>query len=548
MNSYTEGVSSLGFIVRGRRQSAVVAAAIAITIGCFILATPRSGGPDEPSHMVASAALVRGEVDGDIIPESPALRSFDLPSMVGFPDPTCWAQQPQVPASCAAAPLDDNSEAPLATTSYNYPPWAYVLPGLASFVAPPDWYTYLARALMAAVPLALLTASLARARQMGRGAAVACLVGMTPIAWFSVSIVNPSAVAIAGGLALWTATLIPSSRSIDLLLVAGWLAVLLPRRDGPIWALLIVLGACVFLRRTPLQLIRDVPFAARVVLIGSVVLPPAAALYNEQRGLNLLLSLAPLALVPVEGLCQLWKRTSNPRSRLVIGVGTCAFVVAGLAVAVSARPGGYDATVTRLVIGTTGEHLRQLVGVLGWLDAPAPLIAVFAFWTMIGIMIAGALIERPSVAVFGAASLVAVIVTAWILELGQGDPGGTYWQGRYSMPFVVGLPLALALRPGTDDSGRRATGSTLLDTRRVGSTLAATVWIIWNLTFVAALHRWGAGVDGPWPPSSWESWNAPISPTLLILVHLVATGLLLVAQLSQPTAAPARRRDKGVAR
>lgn len=545
MNSYTEGVSPTGFVVNGRTQSIVVAVATVVTVVCFIIAIPRSGGPDEPSHMVASAALVRGEVDGQVVPGEPAVRSFDLPIMVGFPDPGCWARQPQIAAACAPEPPANNVDAALRTTSYNYPPWAYVLPGLASFVAPPDWYAYLARMFMAAVPLALVCASLARARRLGRGAAVASLIGLTPIAWFSMSIVNPSAVAIGGGLALWTALLIPRARSIDFLLIAGWLAVLLPRRDGPIWVLLIVLGACVLLQRAPLQILRDAPLATRAVLVASVMLPPATALFNEQRGLNLLLSLAPLGLVPAAGLCLMWRRFPGWRARGAIALGSATLVTAGLAVALSARPGGYDATVTRLIVGKTGEHLRQLVGVLGWLDAPAPLIALFAFWVLIGVLIAGALTEQPSVALFGAAALATVVVAAWVLELGQGDPGGTYWQGRYSMPFVVGLPLALALRSGSEDDDRPLIESPFVADRHVGTTIAAIVWIIWNMTFVAALHRWGAGLDGPWPPSSWESWNAPAGPTLLIVVHAVSTGALLVAQIARSGETDATEQSEG---
>ena len=549
MSSYTAGVVTTGLLSRHRARPALVATGVVIVLLCFVLATPRSGGPDEASHMVASAALVRGEVDGDVVVENPALRTFDIPLMVGFPDPGCWAQQPQVPAGCAPEPPADNPDVPRATTSYNYPPWAYVLPGLASFVAPPDWYAYLARLFMAVIPVALVCASLARARRIGRGAAVAVLVGLTPIAWFSMSIVNPSAVAIAGGLALWAALLVPRPGTFDVLLVAGWVATLLPRRDGPIWATLIVLAVCLLVRRSPRDLFRSTIVSTRVVLAAALVLPPATALFNEQRGLNLLLSLAPLSLVGVDALCRLWSRFPERRTRLALSLSAVAVGTVVLALAVAARPGGYDPTVTRIVVGKSGEHLRQLVGVLGWLDTPAPLIAVFAFWSLFGILLAAALIEAPRVAAVGAGAIAAVVVTAWILELGQGDPGGTYWQGRYSMPFVVGLPLAIAVRArsSTETSGSERPGdSSILSTGRVAVVLAIAVWAIWNLTFVAALHRWGAGLDGTWPPGSWESWDAPLGPVALIVLHAIGTSVLVYSQVGpvgRVTADPEERDD-----
>jgi hypothetical protein len=39
--------------------------AMAMVVGAWILATPPSGGADEPSHVIRSAALIRGELDGE---------------------------------------------------------------------------------------------------------------------------------------------------------------------------------------------------------------------------------------------------------------------------------------------------------------------------------------------------------------------------------------------------------------------------------------------------------------------------------------------------
>ena len=125
----------------------------------------------------------------------------------------------------------------LPTSSYNYPPWALLLPGLASFVPTAGGYAYLARLLNAAVPVALGGGIAASPCDGG----APCLPrarcsALTPIAWFTFGFVSPSAVAIGGGLALWTGLLVDRSRlgdTADRRRLGGGAA---PRRDGPVWA------------------------------------------------------------------------------------------------------------------------------------------------------------------------------------------------------------------------------------------------------------------------------------------------------------------------
>ena len=282
---YTPTVAHVDSRKPRRRFVARLTAAVALVFLCYLLGTPRSGGPDEPSHMVASAALVRGQVNGQPSPTEPGVVLFDVPAMVGEPNPGCWALQPYVPADCAELEVDNTERALLPTTSSNYPPWTYVLPGLASFTPVAETYTYLARILMSIVPLILVVGALSRVRQLGNGAAAATLVGLTPIAWFSMTIVNPSAVAIAGGLALWVALF--THRRHDLLLVAAWAALLLPRRDGPVWATLIVIAVCAALSIRPVELWARYTPTTRWSLVAITPIPVITAWANGLRDLNL---------------------------------------------------------------------------------------------------------------------------------------------------------------------------------------------------------------------------------------------------------------------
>ena len=92
------------------------------------------------------------------------------------------------------------------------------------------------------------------------------------------------------------------------------------------------------------------------------------------------------------------------------------------------------------------------------------------------------------------------VVVAWLLELGQTADYGNYWQGRYTMPFAIGLPLVLAWRPA---------GVDWLDDR-LTSIVAWGAWFVGNVAFVAAQQRWGVGVNGTWNPLDWDTWGAPV--------------------------------------
>lgn len=222
----------------------------------------------------------------------------------------------------------------------------------------------------------------------------------------------------------------------------------------------------------------------------------------------------------VELVARRYSKLDSRESRLTL-VGGAALAAVLLAVGlVVSRPGTVRAETVRLVVANTGDHLRQLVGNLGWLSTPVPAVAVFLFWATIGGLAMVALLEHLRSALVYLAGLTGAVVVAWILELGQAADYGDYWQGRYTMPFAVGLPLILAWRPGT------GAGEWLGD--RVTNVVAWSAWAVANIAFVAAQQRWGVGIHGSWYPWDWDTWGAPIPPVALILVHAAATAALAV--------------------
>ena len=516
-----------------RRGSALrLGASIAGVLACFVLATPRSGGPDEPSHMVASAGLVRGDRVGEPLESNPRLRMFQVPEMVGRPDPGCWAFQPEVAVGCASFETDSTALVASASSSAHYPPWAYVLPGLASYVPAPTMYAYLARTLMAAIPLCLMVGALLRVRSSNRGAGAAVLLGLTPIAWFSMSIVNPSALAIAGGLALWAAILVapPPKRRFDLLLLAGWITTLIVRRDGPLWVLLIVSTACLTLSIRPSSFLHRRPTPLNWLFLGAALVPVATASITGLNGTNLLLALAPIGLLALDWAMSRYQFASDKKSKRRQVFGWVLIGVLAILGAVQLSPGTFSPSLWLLVASNTGNHLQQLVGVLGWLDTPVPVVGLFLFWIGLGALAALAFLDDSVIALGATVAVVAMVVAAWVLEVGQGATYGQYWQGRYSMPFFVGIPLLLTSRRGNPSwrSERLDINAQSEALGRLAWPVGVIAWLVMNIGFVGAVHRWAVGIGGTWAPQQWDTWGAPLHPIVLILAHIVAsTGLLL---------------------
>jgi hypothetical protein len=512
-----------GTVVTRGRELLVACSAVVMAM-CFVLGTPRSGGPDEPAHAVASAALIRGDRAVVFSASETPLEQYTLPGMIGRPDPSCFAFQPEVPAACAGIGILTTEPGSVTSSAGAYPIWGHLAPGLASFVPWAGGYLHLARLFNLAIPLLLVIASLVTLRRLGAAPAVAALLGFAPIAWFSLGVVNPSAQAIAGGLALWVGLLTRArSQPLGWLAVAGWAALVLTRREGGLWASIIVVLVCVATDQRPSELWARLSPGRRSVVVLSVVLQVLARLGGHVGAVDTVMAAATLLVVIAEPLL-LWLRapstTARPRRSVAFAVGGALLVGVLVALVLDrAIDGGLRLSAVKGVLGGTGEHLRQLVGVMGWVDAPTPGPAVVMWWVMVGVVFALPLMLRPRVAVVTLAGFIAALATAWVLELGAAGVGWTgAWQGRYSLPLTVGLPVLAVVAAGAVSSSRAIT-----------VTVAAGVVVVLNLAFANTQRRWGVGASGSMLPWDWDTWGAPVSPAALLCAHLAASIALVAA-------------------
>lgn len=496
---------------------------------CWVYLTPPGAGADEPSHLVRAGALATGDIADEILLRAldPALTPHQLPLEYSVPEPACYVHGgPAVPVDCAlgtdARPTDADGNVTLLTTSDNYPIWGHALPAMATAL-PGDGGIWAARLIGAAAAVALVGTAVLLAGRNASWPAVGVLVAMSPMAWSLVGTVTPSVFATAGAVAVWTALV---HRRPGWLLAAGWTALVLPRRDGLVWACLIAATVVVVDGRDVLHEI----WRERRRLAGPLALlgvGTALALLWDATNVTRMAQLSTLSPGLIAGgyaLRRAWDRLGSPVARAGLVVASTVVGAAAVALSFVARPGGWNRELTWRVMGETRRHLTEAIGVLGWQDVPLPRWSVVAWALLVGVLVVLAVRERAWRALgLAGAALGLAIVTSWVFELQEGCDTGRYWQGRYSLPLLAGVPIALgaAVRAG----------------RRSAVATGATALFLVNVAAWAATRRWAVGVTGTHRPWKWGAELLPVHPFPLLALHALASVLLVVTLYGSDTAA-----------
>ncbi|NNE13046.1 MAG: DUF2142 domain-containing protein [Ilumatobacter sp.] len=505
-----------------RRQHVVLAALLGGLVLCWILLTPPGAAPDEPSHLSRAGAVARWQLDGEDLGAG-GLEAYLLPDTYRLPEPGCYAFQPTVPVECAATPERTGDDTSLASRADEYPLWGHLAYGIATRLPglDPIWWARLAggAAALALVVAAMRVAGDTPLRRVG------IIAALTPMVVATIAAVNPSTFGIAGAIALWAVLLDPSVRLAGTgrwLTAAGWAALALPRRDGLIWAMLIVAIALAASDCSVASWWRRLGLGPQIVVAATSIATIVWGLGNDRR-VTQLVALSPVILVAYGVARWVWRRHAvDPARRAALVVAGSVVAAAGSVAVLVTRPGGWDAELAGRVVDETGRHLVESVGVLGWLDTELPLLAVLLAIATIGVLAAASLLDRPHLLTLAVVVIAVTISTSWLFELAQGNTSGRYWQGRYSLPLLVGVPVALS----------RATIG-----RSVDRTAAIAVGVgslaVLNIAASAAARRWGVGVDGSLLPWEWDHPHAPLEPFVLLLAH-AALSVALLAVLTRP--------------
>jgi hypothetical protein len=455
----------------------------------FAVANPIGASPDEPSHLVKAASVVRGELFGVATPEG---NEVVVPQYVAHSHQVCFAFQPNQTADCVT-PVPEPADAPVValTQSGFYNPVYYALVGWPSLVFDDSTGIYAMRIMSALLTGSLLALVVMVVSTWSRpllpllGVAVAT----TPMVLFLSGSVNPNALEMAGTLAafagLWSLVRHPdpSLRAVRVAVIVVAAALSANTRAvAPAWIVIAVVLA--FLAAGSWQRVVGI-LRQRAVIVG-VALSVAALL-------------AAAVWTFVTGRIDASDGVDDYRE--FPGVGTNPIV-------------GFLQTLVRTVDFGAGA-----VGIFGWLDTSLP-HTVYFIWAVLvgGLAVVAFLVLRRRPLVVAVALVGAFVLVPAVLQGLYVTSGGYIWQGRYALPLlaiaIVGLAALLAeeLPDPSPSVARRLVVLVLLG------------WVVGHgYAFVVNLKRYAAGVDGAWGallnPASWQ----PPGGSLLWIVAFAAT-------------------------
>lgn len=385
----------------------------------WALATPLMSGPDESSQAVRAAAVARGELTGSpdsgglgrnvfTVVEVPEAYSGLESAAVCFVGRDLTGQSPfSLPARPPCTPIEGGDRLePARTVQYRGQPLYYALVGWTTLIWPAKGGLYAMRLLTGAVVAALLASSLDSARRLRAPwlASLAVALGATPVVLYLAGTINSGAVEIAAATATWT-------------------------------------GLAVLARSPPSMIDRRLVIrltVAAIVLLGTRGLGPLFA------GVALL---ATVAVTRRSRLTARWQRRDLRIALAVASVAAVASIAWLVWIQVRYPLDGRAGSGIGHALGLAGFHLQQTVSVFSVNDVALPWWAGL-LWVLPLLAVVGAGLRKASGSArlipFGVAALaLAMNVTA---EGASIPPIGFFWQGRYVLPLLVGVPiLATAL-------------------------------------------------------------------------------------------------------
>lgn len=487
----------------------------------WALATPIGGSPDEPAHVVKAGSVVRGEfVPSSMIAQGGVLH---VPAALAFEyQQSCFAFLGDTAATCAPEFAGDPGAIVETYSSASlYDPVYYLLVGWPSLLSPDEAGIYGMRIVSALLCSFFVAACfwMIGSWPRRRLPALGVLIGLTPIAVYLLGTVNPNALEFTGGLAIITGMLgivqQPDERllrsRLALVVVASAL-VANTRGISPLWVALLLVVPLVLLKgRALLALLR------RPAVIVSIVLIAASALFSAW-----------------------WTLSTNT-------LGTAP----STAPEVTPTAPGVGLTPVQGFFGLIGmfySQLRQMVGILGWLDTPLSPPVYYISYLLFALLVVGtALWVRGRALVFVVIMALLFFFLPPLIQAAYVTRGGYIWQGRYTLVLLMALLVSMAACIAASDRFRRreeAAGSHrgLARLLRILPWAVGALWtigIVWS--FATTLRRFSVGYSVDWAEMVEPgAWTPPVGVVpLVVLFALTAAAFAVSVVLAGRDRAPA---------
>jgi Predicted membrane protein (DUF2142) len=486
------------------------------------LGTPLLSAADEPEQSIRAAAVVRGEFSGidEVWNFAHWQSTYSTPDYLEVAyrlprnlvlalakhDPACYAFRSEVTPNCTVhANKQRIAQAEVQGTALshmNYSPLYYALVGWPSLLLRGDAALYGMRIVSALITALLLAAAFRTTARRGRAAAVGVVAAATPAAIYFGAVVNPSGLEITSALLAWVSLISmtraepgAASRRDRILFTAAAATLVLVRPLGPAWLAIIVVAVLATSPR-PREWVRQAVRGRGARWMGGVL---AAAILATGA----------------------WDATQNT-----------------MGIVPHANPAYTLAKGMHITLSQTPLFLIQMVGLLGWNDVHIPAATTFLWYgTFIALLLAALVLggRRERLILLAMAVLVVAFPVAF-----EGLTGGSYgvgWQGRYTLPLAIGVPLLTAevlgrrLRAVERGVGDTTAGGRVEALRGVPRMLSMTVGGTLGVAYLCevwwAWRRYAEGLGDtstfvPWHPR----WSPIIGwPTMLGLALVGSVGL-----------------------
>lgn len=462
------------------------------------IATPMWASPDSVAHGIRIHAVGHGDITGERV-EGVYMTNTQAPQ--GLLDSAtsvgCMAFLRDTPANCVKMPDPDNTQ----MVDYYNPAGRYIPSYYLAVGVPTAWaplkYTWYAQNFVAAgyaslfVGMAAAAALTARNRGMAlTGVVVAC----SPMLLWLGGIANPNSLEIAAATAMGACTLVflrePDSwlgRAMFARAMVAASVMVLVRLIAPVWV--------------------GVWFLVFAILAGAVVWRAL------RRRRNLAWMGLPVLATAVSGL---WTISS--------GVDD-----------VTSEPALDYSWLERLELSrmrNDPDTLHEMIGWFGWLDTPLDIrVLELYLWPALAIVVLAVAFLRSREVLALAFLAACTYVLPIVLQAANWNAGGQWWQGRYTLPMMVLIPItALWLASERIDLTDR-----LSPARKLAwllPLLLVPIAYVQAEAFRTHLRRnvnAGKGesaLDGPWePPVNAETWMVGYV-VLVVLTWLLVAWLL----------------------
>lgn len=526
-------------------------AIFAITFGLIAIwsvAVPLLSGPDEQTHTVKAAAVVRGQFVGkcayahdplEICPKSSPFSEVRLPAfysilrpggipkaMVPRPNVSCFSKRINVPANCLIINVPAKYQKLFARAwiyDGRYPPLYYVIAGIPSLFGTGQWAIYLMRLFGAGASALLISAAIFSVLRYSKNRLLllGIVISATPVVFYLSGVVNSSGLEIASALAFWTMLCVmvrecdgSPPRALVVLSAFAALTFISTRSLSPFWFVLAILSVVAIANwRTVKKILgrRDVQIA--MIAIAVVGLADVFWILYEHSTVVDVSSKNAQALIPSRSTSEL--------------------------------------TILRTSFHHNIYYLPGMIAVFGAFDTYAPHLTFIIWYLLAGVLFLTALIagdlRRRIVLIVVALGILLLPV---IISSSQARHLGYVWSGRDTLPLAVGLPILCASVIGEFGVHRLV--------RWVAPVVLVLAWIAQGDAFFGALRRYSVGDAGPrlsflihsaWSPPVLGCLGAFLAEVVLLAAAYFAVFMALGAR-EAPLNSPnqIRRPDVGMTR